>query len=43
VPVCRGALTEKQVGKKHGLPHETWKKLGEDDTLVELIEAESTP
>jgi hypothetical protein len=35
-----GVLTEKQVRKRHRLPDATWKSMGDDDLLVEKIEAE---
>ena len=40
---CRFAeniLTEAQVRKKYRLPDDVWEKLGDDDKLVEKIEAE---
>jgi hypothetical protein len=41
--LCRyaeGVLTEKQVRKRHRLADSVWKSMGEDDLLVERIEAE---
>src|SRR5262245_11118959 len=35
-----GLLTEKEVKKKHHFDDATWERLGEDDALVEAIEAE---
>jgi hypothetical protein len=35
-----GLLTEKEVKKKHRFDDATWERLGQDDALVEAIEAE---
>jgi hypothetical protein len=35
-----GLLTEKEVKKKHRFDDATWDRLGQDDALVEAIEAE---
>jgi hypothetical protein len=35
-----GLLTEKEVKKKHRFDDGTWERLGQDDALVEAIEAE---
>jgi hypothetical protein len=35
-----GLLTEKEVKKKHCFDDATWERLGQDDALVEAIEAE---
>jgi hypothetical protein len=43
IDLCRfaeGVLNEKQVKKKYRLADNVWKDLGEDDRLVEKIEAE---
>src|SRR5215471_12005309 len=37
---AEGLLSEQQVKKKHRLPDDVWTRLGEDDALVEAIEAE---
>src|SRR5215510_7145660 len=39
---AEGLLTEKEVKKKHHFDDATWERLGEDDALVEAIEAEKT-
>jgi hypothetical protein len=41
---AEGSLTGRQVKKKYRFDDATWAQLGEDDTLVERIEAEkNTP
>jgi hypothetical protein len=37
---AEGLCSEQQVKKKHRLPDDVWTRLGEDDALVEAIEAE---
>jgi hypothetical protein len=37
---AEGSLSEQQVKKKYRFDDETWVRLGEDDSLVERIEAE---
>jgi len=39
---AEGSLTERQVKKKYRFDDATWAQLGEDDALVERIEAERT-
>jgi hypothetical protein len=39
---AEGLLTEKEVKKKHHFDDVTWERLGEDDALVEAIEAEKS-
>jgi hypothetical protein len=37
---AEGLLSEKEVKKKHHFDDNTWTRLGEDETLIEAIEAE---
>ena len=37
---AEGLLSEKDVKKKHHFDDDTWARLGEDDALIEAIEAE---
>jgi hypothetical protein len=39
---AEGLLSEKEVKKKHRFDNATWERLGENDALVEAIEAEKT-
>ena len=39
---AEGLFTEQQVKKKHHFDDATWARLGEDEALIEKIEAEKT-
>src|SRR5262245_63580335 len=39
---AEGLLSEKEVKKKYRFDDQTWERLGEDEALIEAIEAEKT-